>query len=193
MHNQNTYTGPSFTLRNRIARVIWGFVVVLLFRYSPKPFHSWRSFLLRCFGAKVGHGVHVYPGVKIWAPWNLELDDECGVANGAILYSQGKITIGKRAVISQGSHLCAGTHDYTLPGFPLVTRPIIISDNAWIAAESFIHPGITIGEGCVVGARSVVTKDMPAWMVCAGHPCKPLKERIIMENTNQLDALIGSK
>ncbi len=193
MHNQDTYTGPSFTLRNRIARVIWGITALLLFRYSPKPLHSWRSFLLRCFGAKVGNGVHVYPGVKIWAPWNLELDDECGIANGAILYSQGKITIGKRAVVSQGSHLCAGTHDYTLPGFPLITRPIFISDHAWVAAESFIHPGVTIGEGCVVGARSVVTKDMPAWMVCAGHPCKPLKERIINEGKIQLDALAISK
>ena len=193
MHNQDTYTGPSFTLRNRIARVIWGITALLLFRYSPKPLHSWRSFLLRCFGAKVGRGVHVYPGVKIWAPWNLELDDECGIANGAILYSQGKITIGKRAVVSQGSHLCAGTHDYTLPGFPLITRPIFISDHAWVAAESFIHPGVTIGEGCVVGARSVVTKDMPAWMVCAGHPCKPLKERIINEGKIQLDALAISK
>lgn len=193
MHNQDTYTGPSFTLRNRIARVIWGITALLLFRYSPKPLHSWRSFLLRCFGAKVGNGVHVYPGVKIWAPWNLELDDECGIANGAILYSQGKITIGKRAVVSQGSHLCAGTHDYTLPGFPLITRPIFISDHAWVAAESFIHPGVTIGEGCVVGARSVVTKNMPAWMVCAGHPCKPLKERIINEGKIQLDALAISK
>jgi putative colanic acid biosynthesis acetyltransferase WcaF len=193
MHNQNTYTGPSFSLRNRIARVVWGVVVLFLFRYSPKPFHSWRSFLLRCFGAKVGRGVHVYPGVKIWAPWNLDLADECGVANGAILYSQGKITIGRRAVISQGSHLCAGTHDYTKPGFPLVTRPIVISDNAWVAAEAFVHPGVTIGEGCVIGARSVVTRDMPAWMVCAGHPCKPLKNRIITEKEMQFDTLLVSK
>jgi len=139
--------------------------------------HGWRSFLLRCFGAKIGKSVHVYPGAKIWAPWNLEISDEGGVANGAILYTQGKISIGKKAVISQGAHLCAGTHDYTLPGFPLYTMPIIIGDYAWVAAEAFIHPGITIGEGCVIGARSVVTKDMPAWMVCAGHPCKPIKER----------------
>ena len=150
---------------------------MFLFRYSPKPFHSWRSFLLRCFGAKVGRGVHVYPKVAIWAPWNLELADECGVANGATLYSQGTINIGKRVVISQGAHLCAGTHDYNQPGFPLITKPIQIGDFAWIAAESFIHPGITVGDGCVIGARSVVTMDMPAWMICAGHPCKPIKER----------------
>jgi putative colanic acid biosynthesis acetyltransferase WcaF len=192
MHNQNTYTGPSFSLKNRLARVLWGVVVLTLFKYSPRPLHSWRSFLLRCFGAKVGKGVHVYPGAIIWAPWNLELDDECGVASGATLYSQGKIRIGKRAVISQGSHLCAGTHDYTLPGFPLITKPITIADHAWIAAEAFVHPGVTIGEGCVVGARSVVTRDMPAWMVCAGHPCKPLKDRIIKQEQKELDELLVS-
>jgi putative colanic acid biosynthesis acetyltransferase WcaF len=129
------------------------------------------------FGAKLGKGVHVYPNVKIWAPWNIELGDECGIANGVTLYSQGKIRIGKRTVISQGAHLVAGTHDYTKPGFPLITLPISIGDHVWIAAEAFIHPGIKIGEGSVIGARSVVSKNMPAWMVCAGHPCIPLKER----------------
>lgn len=177
MHNQDTFTGPSFSLRNRLARVAWGVVAGTVFRLSPKPVHAWRSFLLRCFGAKVGRGVHVYPGVKIWAPWNLELADECGIANGAILYSQGKITVGRRAVISQGAHLVTGTHDYTQAGFPLVTSPIRIGEHAWVAAEAFIHPGVTVHDGCVIGARSVVTRDMPAWTVCAGHPCQQLKPR----------------
>jgi putative colanic acid biosynthesis acetyltransferase WcaF len=181
MHNQNTFTGPSFSLRNRLGRVVWGLVDSILFKLSPKPLHAWRSFLLRCFGATVGRGVHVYPDVKIWAPWNVVLRDECGIGSGAILYAQGKITIGYRAVISQGVHLCAGTHDYTKSGFPLITMPIFIGDQVWIAAEAFVHPGVTIAEGCVIGARSVVTKDMPAWMVCAGHPCKPIKERVFAD------------
>ncbi|GAB3163101.1 WcaF family extracellular polysaccharide biosynthesis acetyltransferase [Telluribacter humicola] len=180
MHNVDTLNGPSFSVRNRIGRMIWGFVYTLFFALSPKPFHGWRSFLLRLFGAKVGRGVHVYPGVKVWAPWNLELEDQCGIASGAILYSQGKIRIGYRTVISQGAHLCTGSHDYTRPGFPLTTMPIHIGNHAWIAAEAFIHPGVSIGDGCVIGARSVVTKDMPGWKVCAGHPCKPIKERLLL-------------
>jgi putative colanic acid biosynthesis acetyltransferase WcaF len=179
MHNQDTVTGPSFSLKNRLGRLVWAFTSILLFRFSPKPFHAWRSFILRLFGSKIGKGVHVYPGVKIWAPWNLELGDECGIGNDAILYSQGKICIGKRAVISQGAHLCAGTHDYTQVGFPLIMKPIVIEDHVWVAAEAFIHPGVTVGEGSVIGARSVVTKDMPSWMVCAGFPCKPIKERVL--------------
>jgi len=179
MYNQNTHTGPSFSLKNRVARVIWIVAGGVLFKLSPKPMHGWRSFILRFFGAKIGKGVHVYPGVKIWAPWNLTLDDECGIGNGVILYSQGKIAIGRRTVISQGAHICAGTHDHTKPGFPLITMPINIGAQAWIAAEVFVHPGVNIGDGCVIGARSVVTKDMPAWMICTGFPCKPIKERVI--------------
>lgn len=177
MHNVNTHTGASFSFLNRLSRVVWNVVAVCLFRYSPRPMHKWRAFLLKCFGAKIGKGAHIYPGVRIWAPWNLEIGEETGIADGVILYSQGRIKIGKRVVISQGTHVCAGTHDYNLPGFPLVTKPIIIGDYVWIAAEAFIHPDVTVHEGCVIGARSVVTKNMPAWMVCAGHPCKPLKER----------------
>lgn len=177
MYNTDTFSGPSFSISNRFLRTLWGVIAVVLFRFSPKPFYAWRSSLLRLFGAKVGKGVHIYPGVKIWAPWNLDLGDECGIANGVTLYSQGKITIGKRTVISQGCNLCAGSHDYTKKGFPLVIKPIVIGNNAWLAAECFIHPGITIGDGCVIGARSVVTKDQPEWMVCSGHPCKPVKVR----------------
>lgn len=177
MNNEVIYVGKNFSLKNRIGRVVWSIVAALLFRFSPKQLHSWRAFLLRCFGAKVGKGAIVYPGARIWAPWNLELAENSVVANGAILYTQGKISIGRKAVVSQGVHLCTGTHDYNQPEFPLITLPIYIGDHAWIAAEAFVHPGINIAEGCVIGARSVVTKDMPAWMVCAGHPCKPIKER----------------
>lgn len=183
--NKDTMSGPSFSLKNRLQRIIWNIFYLLFFKFSPKPFHSWRSLALRLFGAKVGKGVHVYPKVIIWAPWNLILDDECGIANGVTLYSQGQITIGKRAVISQGAHLVSGTHDYTKMGFPLFTKPIYIEDYVWIAAETFIHPGVEIGEGCVIGARSVVTKNMPKWMVCSGHPCKPIKERKL-EGYNKL-------
>lgn len=174
----NARSAPSFSLRNRIGRVLWGFAELFLFRPSPRPFHAWRSMLLRLFGAEVGEKVHVYPGVRIWAPWNLAIRDQAGVGDRAILYSQAQITIGPRAVVSQGAHLCSGTHDYNEPGFPLIAKPITIGAEAWIAAEAFIHPGVTVGEGAVIGARSVVTRDMPPWMVCAGNPCKALKPRI---------------
>lgn len=173
----STFPRPSYSLRNRLARMLWNFVQASLFRFSPRPFHSWRNFLLRLFGAKVGYGAHIYPKVNIWAPWNLEIGDETGVGDGATLYSQGRISIGNRAVISQGAHLCAGTHDYENENFSLVTKPIVICSYAWVAAEVFVHPGVEIGEGAVVGARSVVTKSLSAWTVSAGNPCKTIKLR----------------
>ena len=183
--NTDSFTKPSFSLKNRVARVAWNIVYVFLFRPSPNFLHGWRSFLLRSFGAKVGRGVHVYPRVKIWAPWNLELKDQCGIANGATLYSQGHISIGYRAVISQDSYICTGTHDYQLSGQPLITFPIIIQDYVWVAAGAFVNPGITIEEGAVIGARSVVTKNMPPWMICAGHPCKPIKQRVMQSTIHE--------
>ena len=177
MHNKNTHTGASFSLTNRMKRLIWNVVYTLFFRYSPRPLHQWRSLVLRLFGAKIGKRVHVYPKVTIWAPWNLEIDDESGIGNGTQLYSQGKITIGKRVVISQGSHICTGTHDYTQCRFPLHTYPITIKDNVWIAADSFVAPGVVIGEGAVVGARSAVFKDIEAWTVVGGNPARFIKKR----------------
>lgn len=174
----SAHTGPSFSLGNRFARAAWGIVYVVLFRFSPRPFHAWRRWLLVMFGARIAKGCHIYPKVRIWAPWNLVCDEEAGVGDGAILYNQAPITLGKRVVVSQGAHLCTGSHDYESPGFELFAKPIIVGDHAWIAAECFIHPGVTIGEGAVIGARSVVTLDVPPWTVCAGNPCKPIKPRV---------------
>lgn len=177
--NEDTYVGPSFSWRNRLGRALWQLAWWSLCRWTPAPFHRWRNVILALFGARLGKGTHIYPGARIWAPWNLVCGREVGVANGATLYNQASITLGTRSVISQGANLCTGSHDYGSPGFELFARPITIGDHAWLAAECFIHPGVTIGEGAVIGARSVVTEDMPAWTVCAGHPCKPLKPRVM--------------
>jgi putative colanic acid biosynthesis acetyltransferase WcaF len=177
----DAFTGASFPLSNRLRRVIWGVVYRLFFRPSPRPLHVWRSFLLTAFGARLGRGCHIYPGAVIWAPWNLVCGDQVGVADGAILYSQALISLGDRVVVSQGSHLCTGSHDYELRGFPLITKPIRVGREAWIAAECFVHPGVVIGDGTVVGARSVVIRSLPPWMVCSGNPCAPIKPRLFRD------------
>ena len=110
------------------------------------------------------------------------MDDYAGMADDVNCYSMATVTLGKKVVISQGAHLCTGTHDYESPHFQLYALPIHIGDSAWVCAESFIGPGVNVGEGAVIGARSVVTKAMPAWMVCAGNPCRPLKNRKIRDH-----------
>lgn len=175
--NTNTLIGPSFSLKNRLIRLIWTMVYFLCFRFSPRPFHNWRNFILKIFHANIGHHVHVYPSAKIWAPWNLTLKDYACIGDDCRIYNQAPITIGKKSILSQNNHLCTGTHDYQKSGFPLIAYPITIKDHVWIASDSFIGPNVTIETGCVVGARSVVVKNLPEWSICVGHPCKPIKKR----------------
>lgn len=175
--NTDTLSGPSFSLQNRLMRLIWQIVWVLFFCWTPRPFHAWRAFVLRIFGAKLAKKCHIYPSVRIWAPWNLKMGSRSCLGEGTKVYNQAPITLGDEVVISQFCHLCTGTHDYRKQGFPLETYPIQIEDNVWVAADSFIGPGVTIGEKSVVGARSVVMRDLPAHHVCVGHPCRPIKSR----------------
>jgi putative colanic acid biosynthesis acetyltransferase WcaF len=165
----------SFTMKVR--RVLWMVAGALLFRTSFHNWYPWRSWLLRRFGARIGRGVRIRPTVKIEMPWNLSIDDHAAVGDYAILYSLGPITIGRHAVISQYAHLCAGTHDYHQPDFPLICPPITIGPEVWVAADAFVGPDVTIGERAVVGARATVMKDVPPGDIVAGNPARVLKKR----------------
>jgi len=171
--------GASFSFKNRLKRAVWQLIVLFLFRFSPRPLYEWRSFLLRCFGAKIGKKCHVYPKAIIWAPWNLEMADHSCLADDVICYSQDTIILGERVIVSQGAHLCAGSHDYNDPEFQLITSPISIGADAWICAQSFVGLGVTVAEGAVLGARSVTFKDLQAWKIYAGNPAIYIKDRIL--------------
>lgn len=178
-------SGASFTLKNRALRVLWGITWFTCCQYTPRPLHSWRVFVLRAFGAKIGQHCHIYPRVKIWAPWNLELHDYACLANDVTCYSQAKITLLERAIVSQGAHLCTGSHDYNDPNFSLFAKPINIGKDAWVCAEAFIGPGVNVGEGAVLGARAVAFKNLEAWQVYSGNPAKAIKVRQVRDNNNE--------
>jgi putative colanic acid biosynthesis acetyltransferase WcaF len=139
--------------------------------------------LLRLFGAKIGSHCSIAPSCFVWAPWNLEMGDYSAIAGGVDCYTMDKVKIGSKVGISQRTFLCTGSHDVRSLLRPLTTAAIDIGDHCWIAAECMVLPGVRIGEGCVVGARSVVARDLPAWTICTGHPCKPIKQRQITNNT----------
>lgn len=113
------------------------------------------------------------------------MGDYIALGDGVQIYNLADISIGSNTVISQGSYLCTASHDYTDASFPLYAEAIVIGSSVWIAANVFVHPGITVGEGAVVGACSVVTKDVPEWMVFAGNPCRPLKARVVRSATGE--------
>lgn len=168
---------------NKLKRFIWGAVWLVAFRSTPRwTMHSWRRALLRIFGAKIGPGCKISPSCKVWAPWNLEMGSYSVLGEGVDCYTMDKIHIGSKVAVSQRTFLCTGSHNTTSLLRPLTTAPITIHDHVWVAAECFIHPGISIGEGSVVGARSVVTRDLPAWSICTGSPCKPVKQRFLSDH-----------
>ena len=169
-------TSP-YTFNELIRRMLWDYLGQTLFRLTFHNWYSIRSFLLRCAGARIGRRVRIRPSVRFELPWNLAIGDDSTIGDRAIVYCVGPVTIGKRVSISQMAHLCAGTHDYTREDLPLLRPPIVVGDDVWIAADAFVGPNVTIGDGCVIGARSNVVKDLPPWTVCAGSPAKPLKER----------------
>ena len=166
-----------WTTREKIGRVLWMVIRGTLFRPSFHNWYWWRNLLLRCFGARIGRNVRIRPTVAIEIPWNLEVGDYVRVGDCAILYSLGHIRIGRLAVVSQYSHLCAGTHDYTDPRFTLRRLPIVIEAGAWIAADAFIGPAVTVGENAVVGVRASVFKNVPAHAVVGGNPARIIKQR----------------
>ena len=160
INNNNPYINPSFDLKNRILRYMWRITYLLLFLPSPRPFHSWRIFLLKVFGAKIGKHCHVYPKVNIWAPWNLKLGNYIGIADDVQVYNVENIKIESFTTVSQGSFLCTASHDYNSKNFQLYAKPIYLKKHVWVCAQTFIHPGVTVEEGIVIGARSVIIKNL---------------------------------
>jgi putative colanic acid biosynthesis acetyltransferase WcaF len=169
----------SWPLDVKVRRAAWIYLVRPVFLLLPRPFNRLRVQLLRLMGAQIGPQCLIEPGVDVLMPWNLIFAPNVAVGRGVNFYNYAPVRVGQQTLISQNAHLCAGSHDYTHPNMPLIHAPITIGTECWIAAEAFVGPGVTIGNGCVIGARAVVTKDMPEWMVCAGNPCKPLKAREI--------------
>jgi putative colanic acid biosynthesis acetyltransferase WcaF len=169
---------PNFRGRSGLVVQLWWLVQATLFRASPQVMYGFRRWLLRLFGAQIGKGVIIRPSVTIPYPWKLQVGDYSWIGDHAVLYTFAKITIGKNAVVSQKSYLCAGTHDYRSSSFEIQAFPIVIEDEVWLAADVFVAPGVTVGKGTVVGSRSSVFSDLPQMMICVGSPARPVRARI---------------
>ena len=173
----------SFGFKNKTKRVLWNVTSLFLFRpFASRFFKKWRILVLKCFGAKLAWSSHVYASTKIWAPWNLEMGANTCLGPKVDCYNQGIISIGSNTVISQKTYLCASSHDFKKKEFPLVLKPITIGTGVWVAAETFIGPGVTICKGAVVGARAAVFKDVDSWTIVGGNPAKFIKKRTIKDS-----------
>lgn len=165
-----------YSFREKLLMTLWWFVEATLFRPSLHKMNRWRVFLLRIFGAQVGQNTFIHSKAKIWFPWNLSIGANAGIGFDALIYNLAPISIGDFATVSQRCHLNTGSHDYERADFPLITRPIKVGEGAFIGADTYVAWGTHIGEMAVIAARSVVTKDIPPYVVAAGHPCVPKRK-----------------
>jgi putative colanic acid biosynthesis acetyltransferase WcaF len=168
---------PDFRGRSAFIVQLWWLVQSTLFAWSPQFMYGLRRFLLRLFGAKIGKNVLIRPSVRVTYPWKLSIGNYSWIGDDVELYTLGEILIESNVVVSQRSYLCTGSHDIASPAFEIYAKTILIKEQAWVASDVFIAPGVTIGRGAVVGARSTVLHDMPEGMICYGNPARPVKPR----------------
>ena len=158
---------------------LWWLIQATFLAWSPQFMYGWRRFWLRLFGAKIGKKVLIRPSAKVVYPWKLTIGDYSWIGDDVSLYTLGEIEIGANTVVSQKCYLCTGSHDYTKPTFDIYAKKITIGEGVWLATDVFVAPGVTIGDGVVVGARSTVLHDLPEGMICYGNPAKPVKPRVM--------------
>jgi putative colanic acid biosynthesis acetyltransferase WcaF len=184
MHNTNVDLSKydhTFSLKNKLGRLAWNVCYWILFRpFGSAIFRAWRNLLLRLFGANISSKANVYASARVWAPWNLTLGDYSTLGPQVDCYNQGEICVGAHTTISQKTYLCASSHDINDPRSTLILKPIDIADQSWIAADAFIGPGVSIGQGAVVGARAAVFNDVEPWTVVGGNPAKYIKNRVLL-------------
>lgn len=169
--------GATFTLSHRLQRLGWQLTWLILAAWTPSFLWAWRAMILRAFGAAIHKTAIVRGSARIWWPGNLVMDAHSSMGPGVLCYNVAQVTLAPYAIVSQRAHLCTAGHNIDRPDFPLTAAPIVIGACAWVAAEAFVGPGVTIGDGAVLGARGVSFRNMDAWMVYAGNPAKPMRPR----------------
>lgn len=169
-----------FSTRNKLYRLTWNIIRVCLFRpFGTTLFNGWRKFLLRLFGASIGEKSVIYASANIWMPCNLEVGRNTCIGPNTFIYNPSKITIGNKVTISQNCYLCGGSHDINTLALDFISAPIFIEDFCWVCANSFVMMGVTMKEGCILGATSSLFKNTEPWCVYGGSPAKFIKKREI--------------
>ena len=173
-HNGSRSTFP---VSDRARRAAWQAMWCAAMRWSPVPFFAWRRTMLNLWGAHVDAHARVYPSAKVWAPWRLVVDDYATLAPGVEVYNPSEVRLEHHAIVSQDAYLCTASHDYNSPEFTFITAPIRIGAHAWVCARAIVLPGVSVGEGAVLAAGGVASKDLDPWTVYAGNPARAVKKR----------------
>ena len=172
------FTVPdSFRGKSKMTVQLWWIVQATLFSWSPQFLYGWRTFLLRLFGAQIGKHTKIRSTVKITYPWKVKIGDYTWIGDDSVLYSLGDITIGSHVAVAHKVYFNTGGHYYEKKAFDIFFKPVVIEDECWITNDVYVAPGITIGRGTIVAARSTVLKNLPPVKICVGTPAQPIKDR----------------
>jgi putative colanic acid biosynthesis acetyltransferase WcaF len=166
-----------YGVREKAGRMLWAIAQATLFRLSFPTWYGWRRFVLRRFGAQVAGSARIRRTARFECPWNFTIGANSCIGDRCVVYCLGPITLGDRVSVSQQAHLCAGTHDHTKADMPLLRPPIVIEDDAWIAADAFVGPNVTVRAGAILGARGCAFKKLNPWTVYVGNPAQPIAPR----------------
>ena len=173
----NNYVEPAFSKKNKLRRMLWNITWAILCSWTPNLMHAWRIMVLRMFGAKIGKQNFIYPDCKIWAPWLLETENTATIGPRVEVYNPGGFYLGHHAILSQDAYICGATHDYNSANFTYLKRRIVIEPYVWICAKAVVLPGVCCGEGSVLAAAAIATRDLDNWSVYAGNPAVKVKSR----------------
>jgi len=162
-----------------LKKVLWYFVSTVFFTNRLFPINCFKIFLLRRFGAKIGKGTVIKPGVNIKSPWFLEVGDYVWIGDNVWIDNLALVKMADNCCISQGAMLLTGNHNYKKTGFDLIIGGIVLEDGVWLGAKSLVCPGVSCGSHSVLTAGSVATEDMNPYKIYQGNPAVPIRDRII--------------
>jgi len=162
---------------SRISRALWHFFGQRILRSQLLVSYELKSRVLRLFGAQVGRGVVIKPGVRVKYPWRLKVGDHVWLGEDAWIDNLETVTISDHVCISQGAYFCTGNHDWRKPSFDYRLAAISVGAGAWIGARSLVAPGVRIGESAILTAGSVATQTLVPGGVYTGNPAVYVKNR----------------
>ncbi len=162
-----------------IKRTTWYFVNILFFKNTLNVIAPLNIFLLKLFGAKLGKGVVIKPGVNIKYPWKLRIGNYVWIGEAVWIDNLSEVTIGDSVTLSQGALLLTGSHDHTKQSFDFISRPITLEEGVWIAAKAVVFGGVTCYSHSILGINSVAENNLQAYTIYKGSPAVPVIQRVI--------------
>jgi putative colanic acid biosynthesis acetyltransferase WcaF len=174
-----THPGDYHPGRPFVVRAVWLIVEALVLLNPVIVSYPLKRGLLRLFGARIGEGVLIKPGLHVKYPWRLTVGDDCQLGERAWIDNMEDVVLASDVIVSQGAYLCTGNHDWTDPVMPLAPRPINVEHGAWIGAFAKVAPGTTIGTGSVLSLGAVALSDTEPWGIYAGNPAVRVGTRLL--------------